>query len=83
MLILMLLISTSNLVNIVKDDNFEVNAQCKNFLLLSETKTYDKVAIGNPPYFQMKKADAIEAGYENYLDVCATKHIRYVYKSFN
>ena len=49
-----------------------VNAQCKDFLLLSETKTYDKI-IGNPPYFQMKKADAIEAGYENYLDVCAGK----------
>ena len=59
------------LVNIVSE-NFNVNAQCQDFLLLSETKMYDKV-IGNPPYFQMKKADAVEAGYKNYLDVCAGK----------
>jgi adenine-specific DNA-methyltransferase len=59
------------LVDIVSE-NFDVNAQCQDFLLLSKTKMYDK-AIGNPPYFQMKKADAVEAGYENYLDVCAGK----------
>lgn len=59
------------LIDIVSE-NFNVNAQCQDFLLLDETKMYDKI-IGNPPYFQMKKEDAIKDGYKKYLDVCAGK----------
>jgi adenine-specific DNA-methyltransferase len=60
------------LIDLVKENYVTVNAYCSDWLLDTSDKKYDKI-IGNPPYFEISKAECKERGYGEFLKFCKSK----------
>jgi len=61
-----------NMIDIVSSHHPSVNAQCRDWLLDTSDKKYDKI-IGNPPYFEISKEECIKRGYKKFLIFCKSK----------
>tara|TARA_Y100000592_G_scaffold100517_1_gene180935 strand:- start:6439 stop:7731 length:1293 start_codon:yes stop_codon:yes gene_type:complete len=62
----------ASLVAIIKDKYPNVNVVCADWLLSGNYKKYDKI-IGNPPYFEISKAECKTRGYKEFLKYCKSK----------
>ena len=62
----------SVLVDIVEKNYPTVSVKCQDWLKIEDGVKYDKI-VGNPPYFELNKKEAITRGYERFLAYSKSK----------
>lgn len=60
------------LVDIIEENYPTVSVKCQDWLKIEDGVKYDKV-VGNPPYFELNKKEAIARGYERFLPYSKSK----------